>query len=62
MPDFDPSSTVEKIEWLALKDLRKDKKALALHFWPEGYRGISRRVGGKATPVARTAWEAWAVS
>ena len=29
---FDPSSTVRKIEWLSLNDLRKDKRALALHF------------------------------
>jgi hypothetical protein len=27
-----PSSTVRKIEWLSLNDLRKDKRALALHF------------------------------
>src|SRR6516225_6436221 len=29
---LDPSSTVRKIEWLSLNDLRKDKRALALHF------------------------------
>jgi hypothetical protein len=59
---FGPSSTVRKIELLSLNDLRKDERALALHFCPERYDWSSRNVGGSATPAARTAWEALAVS
>ena len=56
------SSTVRKIRSLALNDLRKSKRALALHFRPARYHWSSRKVGGMATPVARTACEACAVS
>jgi len=58
----DSSSTVRKIELLSLNDLRKDERALALHFCPERYDWSSRNVGGSATPAARTASEALAVS
>jgi hypothetical protein len=56
-----PSSTVLKFRLLALKDLRNVKSVLALHFPPGCYHWSSRKVGGIATPVARTAWEACAV-
>ena len=59
---LNPSSTVLKIRLLALKDLRKDKSLLALHFQLGRYHWSSRKVGGIATPVARTACEASAVS
>jgi hypothetical protein len=59
---LDPSSTVWKIRLLSLNDLRKAQRALALHFRPGSDYGISRKVGGRATPVARTACEACAVS
>jgi hypothetical protein len=59
---FDPSSTVWKIRLLSLNDLRKAQRALALHFRHGSDYGISRKVGGRATPVARTACEACAVS
>src|SRR3981189_350584 len=52
---FDSSSTVRKIRSLALNDLRKSKRALALHFRAARYHWSSRKVGGMATPVARTA-------
>jgi hypothetical protein len=45
-----------------LKDLRNAKSVLALHFPPGGYHWSSRKVGGIATPVARTACEACAES
>ena len=58
-----PSSTVRKIELLSLKDLGKGATALALHFRAKAlYHLSSRKVGGIATPVARTAWEACSVS
>jgi hypothetical protein len=57
-----PSSTVLKIKLLTLNDLRNVKSLLALHFWPGPHYWSSRNVGGSATPVARTACEASAVS
>jgi hypothetical protein len=57
----EPSSTVRMTECLSLNNLRNDKRALALHFRisePDAVCYISRKVGGKATPAARTAWEA----
>jgi hypothetical protein len=61
----EPSSTVRMTECLSLNNLRNDKRALALHFRisePDAVCYISRKVGGKATPAARTAWEACPVS
>jgi hypothetical protein len=52
-------------ECLSLNNLRNDKRALALHFRisePDAVCYISRKVGGKATPAARTAWEACPLS
>jgi hypothetical protein len=60
--DSNPSSTVLKIKLLTLNDLRNVKSLLALHFWPGPHYWSSRNVGGSATPVARTACEASAVS
>jgi hypothetical protein len=57
-PPSDPSSTVRKTEWLSLNDLRKAKLALALQSALGAVCYVSRKVGGKATPAARTAWEA----
>jgi hypothetical protein len=59
---LDPSSTVRKIRWLLLNDLCKPKRVLALPFRPGHYPWSSRKAGGIATPVARTACEACAVS
>jgi hypothetical protein len=58
----DPSSTVREIRFLALKYLRNVKSVLALHFRLGRYRWSSPNVCGIATPVARTACEACAVS